>query len=295
MENRKQQWLSMLTAEPGYYEFDRTVTLLRTFEGDGFYGEIYRQQNGKGTFQRVIMLFPKAFTGKLPGAVIPFYYPEAMMGYDPVTNEKLSYFAGIEMMIHLVKRGFAVISGESYHLTYLPDDHSDIGDFSRWKRASAALNADHPEWCGMGKLVADTSLLTDLFAGDERVDKEKLVIAGHSLGGKIAFYSGCLDDRFKAILCSDFGMGFEMSNWDDPWYWGEKLNDLKEKGLDHASLLAATGSKPICLLAGEFDTEKSGELIRGVDDRFLFVHHATGHRPPADALKKGYDFLESNL
>ena len=73
MENEKQQWLSMLTAEQAYYEFDRTVTLLRTFEGDGFCGEIYRQANGKGTFQRVILLFPKGKPGKLPGAVIPFY------------------------------------------------------------------------------------------------------------------------------------------------------------------------------------------------------------------------------
>lgn len=295
MENTRQQWLSLLTAAPEYYDFDRTPVLMNTFEGDGFIGEIYRQPNGKTTFQRVILLIPKQKEGKLPGAVIPFYYPEAMMGYDPMTNERLPYFAGIEMMLHLVKRGFAVISGESYHLTYLPDDSSDVGDFSRWKRASAALNADHPEWCGMGKLVFDTSLLTDLLCADSRVDPEKLVIAGHSLGGKIAFYSGCLDDRFGAILCSDFGMGFEMSNWSDPWYWGEKLKMLKENGMDHAGLLRTTGNKPICLLAGEFDTEESGALIRSADSNFLFVHHATGHRPPADALNLGYDFLEKQL
>ena len=150
----------------------------------------------------------------------------------------------------------------------------------------------------MGKLTADTMLLTDILSADPRVDAERLGIAGHSLGGKMAFYAGCLDDRIKVILASDFGIGWEQTNWRDIWYWGDKVDKLQEAGLDHSALLGCSGAKPMCLLAGQYDDMTSWEMMQAAPgyetcpERLMIVHHAAGHRPPADALEQGYGFLD---
>ncbi|MBQ8324987.1 MAG: dienelactone hydrolase family protein [Clostridia bacterium] len=262
--------------------------------------EEYRQPLADGTFQRVMMSVPKNVTFPAPAVAAPFYHPEGMLGFDPKTGEELPFFKGIEMMVHLAKRGYIALCGEAYHLTYLQSDKGR-DDFTRWKDAAAALKRDHPDLTGMGKLTSDTMRLVDLLASDPRVDAHRMGIAGHSLGGKMAFYAGCLDERVKVILASDFGFGWEQSNWDDPWYWDGRTKALAENGMDHTALLSVCSPKPFCLLAGEYDDASSGERMhkakgyQATPEHLLLVHHGKGHRPPADALEAGYDFLDRYL
>ncbi len=296
MNDCKADWIKWL-GTPEYDTFDHRLERIKKYDSPDFDGELYRQANGPGTSQRVLLLLPKGRSGAVPGVVVPFYFPEAMLGYDPETGERLPFFAGIEMMLHLVRRGYAVASADAFHLTYLPLK-SDRQDFSRWGRCAEALLRDHPRWTGMGKLVADTWLLTDVLAKDPRVDGTRLGIAGHSLGGKMAFYNGCLDPRIRVILASDFGIGWEQSNWSDPWYWGSRLPEVRAAGLDHAKLLECGGGKSFCLLAGKFDDARSGQIMKRAkgylphDGRLKLVNHGTGHRPPWEALREGYDFLD---
>lgn len=298
MENQiKAQWLRWL-GKPQQYDFAPCVQLLKKYDHPDFDGELYFQANGPDTVQRVLMLFPKNMDGPVPGVIVPFYFPEAMLGFEPETGEQLPFYAGIEMMLHLVRRGYAVASADAYHLTYLPMEE-DRGDFTRWSKASQVLLQDHPGWTGMGKLVADTWLLTNLLADDPRVDNARLGIAGHSLGGKMAFYNGCLDERIRVILASDFGIGWEQSNWEQSWYWGDKLKGLQEAGMEHSSLLGCSGAKPFCLLAGKYDDDHSWEIMQTAPGytggRLKIVNHASGHRPSWDALCQGYDFLDTWL
>ena len=127
--------------------------------------------------------------------------------------------------------------------------------------AAGKLHADHPRWSGMGKLISDTRRMIDGLCEDARVDSARVGIAGHSLGGKMAFYTGCLDERVKVILASDFGFGWEQSNWDEPWYWNGRVKELEALGLDHTVLLELAAPKPFCLLAGEYDDASSGERM----------------------------------
>ncbi len=300
-----------ITACSGDY-LERSLAVPRgySYEPECRQGEIFRyvdfdveyclQANGPGTVQRVIKVLPKNCEGKVPAVVVPFYYPEAMLGFDPMTGERLGRYAGIEMMVHLAKRGIASISGESYHLTYIRGEKSRE-DFSRWQDAGQKLCADYPSWSGMGKLVSDTMLLTDLLEQDPRIDADRIGIAGHSLGGKIAFYTGCLDSRIKVILASDFGFLWEQSNWEQCWYWGGKLLKLKDLGLDNIVLLSKSSGKPFVLIAGEFDDDRSYEAMKKASgygncpENLAFINHASGHRPPSWALEKGYDFLQKHL
>ena len=144
-------------------------------------------------------------------------------------------------------------------------------------------------------------MLIDLVAADPRVDPERIGITGHSLGGKMAFYAGCLDSRIKVIVASDFGIGWDQTNWKDIWYWGDRLNEVKSRGMDHAGLLSLSGGKPFCLIAGQADNEESGVIMRRAKgyekhpESLKLINHATGHRPPRSATEEGYRFLDRYL
>ena len=296
MELRKRAWLEAL-GEPSYGFKAEPLKLRKKYEYPAFTAELYEQKNGPDTVQRVMKVFPTGVKTPCPAVAVPFYFPEAMLGFEPETGEELPYYAGVELMVQLAKRGYASASADAYHLTYLQSD-KERGDFSRWKDAGEAVLREHPHWTGMGKLVSDTKLLVDALAEDPRVDADRIGIAGHSLGGKMAFYAGCLDERVKVILSSDMGLGWDQTNWRDVWYWDDKVEVLIAKGMDHADLLGCTGGKPFCLIAGEFDNMDSWDMMCKApgyapeEGKLKIINHATGHRPPMYALQEGYDFLD---
>lgn len=294
------QWQQKL-GTPGKADFPHTCTLLKTFCCEEFDAELYLQANGirpngEVTYQRLMIALPKVLTGKRPAVAVPFYYPEATLGMNPETGESLPNFAGNPTMLEIVRRGYIAASADAYYLNYAPSTLPKSGA-ERWAAMAEIFNAEQPDWTGIGKLIHDTQLILDVLAQDPRVDAERLGIAGHSLGGKMAFYTGCLDTRVKVILASDFGLGWEQTNWNDPWYWGEKLNGLKAEGFSQEQLLAAS-EKPFCLLAGESDNADSLTMLETLEvyrqnpNRLLFINHATGHRPPSYASQAGYAYLD---
>ncbi len=296
-------WKALLDPPAGY-SFQRSVKAAEKYTLKDFDLEYYIQANGPGTAQRVMMAIPKATTarGPLPAVAVPFYFPEAMVGFEPKDGSPLPKFAEIAMMADLAKRGYIAISATAYHLTYVVGSTRPRGDFKRWAEAAQALNRDWPGWTGMGKLAFDTRLLVDMLVADPRVDRNRIGIAGHSLGGKMAIYAGALDSRIKVILASDPGVCWDRSNWDAEWYFGAKLDGMKKAGLDNAGLLAAYGGKPMCLLAGEYDGDWSTELLKSVapyrenPGRLKVVNPGLGrHRPPQYALEQGYAFLDRHL
>lgn len=296
MSSIKQKWIDAL-GKPSDEAPRGKTTLLRTFSHEEFDAELYIQENGFGKHQRVMMVFPKELKEKVPAVAVPYYFPEGMLGFDPETNEQLAPYKDIEIMLHLVRRGYIAASADSFHLTYIESD-KDRRDFSRWQDAADELRRDNPNYTGMGKLFDDTELLVDMLYNDERVDNSRIGIAGHSLGGKMAFYTGCLDERICAILASDFGIGWDQTNWRDDWYWSNAVDELIAKGFDHTELLSIATPKPFCLLAGKYDNEESYQMMikasgyENEPERLKFINHATGHRPPLWALNEGYDFLD---
>jgi len=208
--------------------------------------------------------------------------------------EKIAYMAD------LVRRGYVVASAEAFHLTY-DRTGAPADDWSKWRYAGQKLARDWPTWTGIGKLTFDTRLLIDFVAADARVDSDRIGITGHSLGGKMAFYAGCIDSRVKVIVASDFGIGWNQTNWKDVWYWGGRLAEMKSAGLDHSDLLSRAHGKPFCLIAGKYDDASSGEMMRraqgyeGHVERLLLINHSTGHTPTLKATQEGYLFLDRHL
>ena len=296
------EWTSALSVPAGY-AFARRVEHVRTWGVPDLTVDFYRQADGRGTEQRVFVAAPKGKSGKLPAVAVPFYYPEAMLGFDPATGEELPKFKGVTMLADLARRGFVAATADAYHLTYRVGAAEPRGDFKRWTKAAAALARDWPDWTGVGKLTADTRLMIDLLAADTRVDAARIGIIGHSLGGKMAFYAGCLDPRIQVIVTSDWGIDWDGTNWKDPWYWGAvRVDAMKAAGRTHADLLVHAGGKPFMLIAGKYDNAPSARAVldrvpayRAHPERCVVLDHASGHRPPPDALEAGYRFLEKHL
>lgn len=116
----------------------------------------------------------------------------------------------------------------------------------------------------------------------------------------MAFYTGCLDERVKVIVASDFGIGWNQTNWDDIWYWHNTVDEFIKKKMNHSELLGIAAPKPFCLIAGQYDDETSWDMMCKApgyenDGRLKFINHATGHRPPGWALKEAYEFLDKWL
>ena len=294
-------WKALLEPPEGY-AFKRSVKAAERYSLPDFDLEYYVQANGPGTSQRVIVAIPKGAQPPFPAVVVPFYFPEAMLGFEPKDGSPLPKFAEVAMMSDLARRGYVCISATTYHLTYVAGSTRPQGDFRRWADAGCALSRDWPGWTGMGKLAFDARLLVDMLAADPRVDKDRIGIAGHSLGGKIAIYAGAIDPRIKVILASDPGVRWDDSNWGDTWYFGEKLEEMKKAGMDNAGLLAAYGGKPLCVLAGENDGDWTAEFIGAVapyrdhPERLEIINPRFGrHRPPKDVLEQGYGFIDRHL
>ena len=302
---QREVWLEAL-GKPQNYDFEPTVTSVETFETPEFRAELFLQRNSPDTRQKVLLLKPLDLKPgeKRPGFVVPFYDADRMCGYDLATKKRMPpgrEYA--EFGRQLVRQGFVVACVEPYPYNLLadPDGTAQKQGLRWWGRAAEKLLTDQPTWTGMGKLTADTRLAIDFLAAQDCVDAKRLGIAGHSLGGKMAFYTGMLNDRVRVVGASDFGIRWEQTNWHDIWYWGAKLEGLKARGIDHTGLLRAGGGKPFFLIAGQFDDASSMAFIQssGVyaekPEHLGFFHHATGHRPTPESLAAAYDFFDRFL
>ncbi len=294
-----QDWKNLI-GKPFYDSYEKTTKLIKKYSFDEFDGELYLQSNGilpngQILYQEVFVALPKNLekSKKLPAIAVPFYHYNWTLGMNVETGEKIKNKTAI--LSDLVKRGYIGATAVAYHLTYLPNS-KDEG--TAWEDASNALLKDNPNWSGMGKLIDDTKRVIDLLCEDCRVNSDKLAIAGHSLGGKMAFYTGCLDDRIKAIMVSDFGLLWDQTNWEDNWYWGNKVFELKKQGLTNMDLLSLVAPKPICVIAGYYDDDNTIKALYDIKEytycrqNMFVIEHATGHKPPKYTLDAGYGFLD---
>ena len=119
--NIRAEWEKLL-AIPENYSFTKSLELIRKYEFPECNAELYLQANGPDRVQRVLKVFPKEFSVPAPAVVVPFYFPEAMLGFELETQEDLPFYAGVTMMSDLAKKGIITISADAYHLTYLQTD-----------------------------------------------------------------------------------------------------------------------------------------------------------------------------
>lgn len=281
--------------------------VLDVFLTPEFKGTVLRQRTGEDCWQRILIMEPLRARGRTAGVVVPFYDPDRMCGYDLKTKAKLGPERNTAFFgLHLVQQGYVVAAVEAYPFNLLTpaEQAASKGGMGVWRDAAEKLAKQHPQWTGMGKLTYDTRLAAEVLRGSASVDPERIAVMGHSLGGKMAFYAGCLDPRFKAVVASDFGIAWDSSNWGDAWYFGDKLKAMRAQGLSHEQLLAVS-STPFFLIAGQYDSEASAgpmmeevrkvRALQGQGDSLVIFDHHSGHQPTWPSLKAAYAWLAGQL
>jgi hypothetical protein len=293
--------------DPGVLSFYQAEPLEIFFTPE-FKGVLLRQRTGPDTWQRILLMVPLHLKGRTAGVVVPFYDPDRMCGYDLKTKAKLGPERNTAFFgLHLVQQGYVVAAVEAYPFNILTpaEQAASKGGMGVWRDAAAKLAKQHPQWTGMGKLTADTRLACKVLRESEDVDPERIAVMGHSLGGKMAFYAGCLDHRFKAVVASDFGIAWDSTNWGDDWYFGSKLKTMQAAGLSHEQLLACAAPTEFFLIAGQYDSQAASwpylaeaskvHRLYGKEDSIEMFDHHTGHQPSWDSLKSAYIWLARKM
>lgn len=294
----KEQWFSFL-GTPSITKPVEAPQMVESVELSYCNATLFLQQTGPKTRQQVVILEPlEDKYSPRPAALIPFYRTGTMSGYDFQEKAYVTERPETQFGRHLVKLGYVVACVEAFPFNTVSRPEEYKG-FALWREAAKILLNENPEWTGLGKLVWDTRLAGDLLFSQPNIDPERTLIMGHSLGGKMAFYTGSLDERFKAIVASDFGIGYDFTNWDDIWYLGDKIHELK-LNLAHHQLLALHAPGIFLLIAGEYDKAESWQYINEArkvyslydrEEALAMLHHGTGHRPPVEAMVTTYEWL----
>jgi predicted esterase len=294
----REAWGNFL-GRPSFREFDRTTEVIEVFEHEHYTGTVLKQPVSPSIRQRLLLMEPhnQADT-PCPGAVLPFYDPDRTAGIDLGTHDSIRDGTLIQFGRHLVQQGYTVACTEAFPYNTVPAPEDEAG-FAWWQAGAEKLLQDNPSWTGMGRLAWDASRALDLLLDRPGIDADRVAIMGHSLGGKIAFYSGSLDDRFAAAISSDFGMGFGFTNWEAPWYLGERILDA-DFPLAHHQVLALQAPRPFLLIGGEADRPATWQYIAeakriyelyGSSSAVGFFDHASGHRPTEESLHIAYGWL----
>lgn len=189
--------------------------------------------------------------GPRPLVIMPFYEVEPLFGLvgrrPAAPPDQPSRAFGSALLAY----GLAVLAVPWWFEVNAADDAPL--DLAGRYGPPAARHAERLPSTGLGRSVADLCLLVDRLTeagaadrlGLADVDPGRLGVFGHSLGGKLALHLAALDERIGATVAHEPGLGLDHSNWDAPWYHGDRRPDR-----DHDQLLALAAPRPFLLVGG---------------------------------------------
>ncbi|HNS33327.1 MAG TPA: alpha/beta hydrolase family protein [bacterium] len=290
-----ERWEKIL-GSPSFGDFKQEVELIETFEQPYYIASLYAQSTGPETKQRILIMEPRTSSpSPRPAAIVPYYHPDLMAGCNIKNRRPITERKNVQFGLHLVQQGYIAACTEAF-------PYGTVTDTSNKKFFNSEIKKffeENPHWTGIGKRIWDTRLALDLLMDRSNLDKNRILAIGHSLGGKIAFCAGCLDERIKAVIGSDFGMGWSFTNWDADWHFGKQINGKNfTAGLHH--LLALHAPNSFLLIGGMADRPESWQYINeakkiyrlyGKEDAVGFFHHASGHQPTEESVATAYRWL----
>jgi hypothetical protein len=230
--------------------------------------------------------------GKLPAVVV--FHPTTPLQAKGAAGLAPEYPEEKWQGVQLVRRGYVVWCPRNYIETPGAD----------WAGNAARVLARHPGWTGMTRMVWDAVRAADFVASLPNVDRKRIGCLGHSLGGKEVLYAMAFDERYQAGVSSEGGIGLEFSNWEAPWYFGAKINQLGFD-LENHEVLAMVAPRAFLLLAGDSaDDDRSWAFIQavrpvyellGAPTNICWLNHHLGHRYAPEARAVAEEFLDQHL
>ena len=166
------------------------------------------------------------------------------------------------------------------------------------------FHARHPGCRGMAKMLYDAVVALDILAGMPGVDAKRLGAVGHSLGAKEVLYLAAFDERVKATVSSEGGVGTRFSNWDAPWYLDKDIR-RPDFAHEHHELLGLAAPRAFLLLGGNTaDGDRSWPVIEaalpvyrlhGGTPRLGLFNHRKGHSVPPEAERRIDEWFQTYL
>jgi formylglycine-generating enzyme required for sulfatase activity len=272
-----------------------TARMVRDVSQRNFAGQLFELELEPGVWEKVYVLRPRTRTPRpLPVMIVPFYDVDTPAASD-LGGRSYAADRGVNAYAYIAaQHGYLAVAvrwfGESYGESY--------------SEAVANLAIRHPGSTGLGKWVADARRVVDFVETVPDADAGRIGIIGHSLGGKMALYAAAFEPRISAAVASELGVGFNMSNYEDYWYLGDKLANAPP-GTDQHELIALVAPRPFLLIGGdEYDKQESWYYINaaravyelsGNGTNIGYFNHHKGHTPTPEAVSLAFDWLDRFL
>lgn len=252
-----------------------------------------------GVATEAYVLRPKNATGKLPGVVV----------FHPTSTQTIERSGGLDasvdrnMGIHLARRGYVAIVPKCFLWGAAGETPAANVGRPFYEGEVARMQKRHPRWKGLARMIWDGWRAADVLAGRSDVDANRLGAIGHSLGAKESLFAAAFDERIKAAVSSDGGIGLTLSNWHDVWYLGPEIRAPGFE-LENHQVLAMIAPRAFLLAGGDYDNDRAWPFLTavlslwkslGAPEAVGFLRHTGGHNWPPEARRVGYDFLDRYL
>mgnify|MGYP002624272106 FL=1 len=257
-----------------------------------FTRQFVRYQIEDGVWTDGYLLTPKGAKKRLPAVVV--FHPTTPLQAKGVAGVDESYPEEKRMGPHIAARGYVVWCPRNF----IFDEGAD------WKGNTRRMQQRHPDWTGMTRMTWDAIRAADFLESLSFVDRRRIGCIGHSLGGKVALYAGAFDERYKAVVSSEGGIGLRFSNWDAAWYFGPQIKQFGFP-LENHQVLALIAPRAFLLLAGESaDNDKGWAFIEAVQpvykitgaaENIGWFNHRQGHAYSPEARAVAEWFLDKHL
>ncbi|HKT10381.1 MAG TPA: SUMF1/EgtB/PvdO family nonheme iron enzyme [Terriglobia bacterium] len=288
-EGIQSKWLRLLGSMETDPPFPQT-RVVETVRDQNYTARLMYLQVEADWWEKILLMMPAGDIQRpRPVVIVPFYDVDTPAGRNLSGHHFLGM--GVDSYAYMaVQKGYIAVAirwfGESYGEWY--------------SEAVANLKLRHPHCTGLGKWVWDSHRLLDYLYTLPEVDRARIGMIGHSLGGKMALYAAAFEPRITAVVSNELGIGLSFSNYDDYWYFG-KFIDKVDNGTDQHELIGLIAPRPFLLIGGDtYDTAKSWyyinaarqvyQLYRKPENIGYFNHHK-GHMPTPEAVWRAMEWL----
>jgi dienelactone hydrolase len=294
----KSEWEKFMGAFPKQRAPLKTKFLSKE-ELPKFTREYLQYQIEEGVFTDGYLLTPKNLKGKLPAIIV--FHPTTPFQSRGVAGLESGYAEEKQQGVQLVQRGYVVWCPRNF---IFDEGTGQKPNAEMWTSNTKKIQELHPDWIAMARMTFDAIRAADFLESLPNVDKTRIGCIGHSLGGKVALYAPAFDERYKASVSSEGGIGLQFSNWDAVWYLGPKIKEPKFN-LENHQVLSLIAPRAFLLLAGDSaDSDKSWAFIEAAmpiyklfaaSENLGWFNHHQGHRYSPEAREIAEAFFDEHL
>ena len=281
-------WLDFLGPMPAERNEPPKLTVVEEDRSAGVIRQLVRYEVEPGLSSEAYLLKPADLTGKAPGIAV----------FHSTVDYSIRQPAGLDGP---PEKFFGLRYAKQGCVCFCPRNFlwPTIVRLTAQNEAQKFLQRA-PQSKGMAKMLYDSLVAIDILAAQPEVESARLGCVGHSLGAKETLYLAAFDERIKATVSSEGGVGTKFSNWEAPWYLGPAIKEPTFSH-EHHELLALAAPRPFLLLGGNSaDGDRGWPFIAaalpvyelyGKPPRLGQFTHGKGHAVPPEAEARIEEWL----